>query len=74
LQEIVDFADGYKDIRGFSYGSVVKNPPALQETRVQSLGGRHRNPLQDSCLDNPVDRAGRWAKVHGVGKSQTQFK
>mgnify|MGYP006996549401 CR=1 FL=1 len=74
MQEIVDFADGYKDIRGFSYGSVVKNPPALQETRVQSPGGRHRKPLQDSYLDNPVDREGRWAKVHGVGKSQTQLK
>ena len=25
------------DLRGFPDGSVVKNPPAVQETRVQSL-------------------------------------
>jgi len=25
----------------------------------RSLGGKHRNPLQDSCLENPVD-TGAW--------------
>ena len=40
---------------------MVKNLPAMQETRVQSLGwkdspgGGHSNPLQYSCLENPVD-------------------
>ena len=28
------------------------------------------NPLQYSCLENPMDRAW-WAAVHGVAKSQT---
>ena len=38
---------------------MVKNPPATQETWIQSLGledspgGRHGNPLQYSCLENP---------------------
>ena len=38
---------------------MVKNLPAMQETWVLSLGwekspgGRHGNPLQDSCLENP---------------------
>ena len=38
---------------------MVKNLPAMQETRVQSLGwkdspgGGHGNPLQYSCLENP---------------------
>ena len=29
------------------------------------------NPLQYSCLENPMDRGAWWAKVHAVGKSQT---
>ena len=39
----------------------------------RSLGG-HGNPLQYSCLENPVDRGVWWATVHGVAKSQTQLK
>ena len=31
------------------------------------------NPLQYSCLENPMDRGAWWATVHGVAKSQTQF-
>ena len=33
--------------------------------------GRHGNPLQYSCLENPMDRGTWWATVHGVTKSQT---
>ena len=32
------------------------------------------NPLQYSCLRNPMDRGARQATVHGVAKSQTQLK
>ena len=28
------------------------------------------NPLQYSCLENPVDGGARWATAHGVTKSQ----
>ena len=35
-------------------------------------GGGHGNPLQYSCLENPMDRAW-WATVHGVAKSRTQL-
>ena len=31
------------------------------------------NPLQYSCLENPMDRGAWWATVHGVAKSQTQL-
>ena len=31
---------------------------------------RHGNPLQDSCLDNPMDRGAWWATVHGVAKTE----
>ena len=44
--------------------------------QVQSLGqeGGHGTPLQDSCLENPMDRGAWWAAVHSVAKSQTQLK
>jgi len=29
------------------------------------------NPLQCSCLENPMDRGAWWATVHGVTKSWT---
>ena len=32
----------------------------------RSPGGRHGNPLQYSCLDNPMNREAWWATVHGV--------
>ena len=31
------------------------------------------NPLQYSCLENPMDRGACWATVHGVAKSQTRL-
>ena len=40
----------------------------------KSPGGEHGNPLQDTCLKNPMDRGTRWATVHGVTKSQTRLK
>ena len=37
----------------------------------RSPGERHGNPLQHSCLENPMVRGAWWATVHGVAKSQT---
>ena len=37
-------------------------------------GEGNGNPLQYSCLENPVDRGAWWATVHGVTKSQTRLK
>ena len=34
----------------------------------------HGNPLQSSCLDNPMDQGAWWATVHGVAKNQTQLR
>ena len=34
-----------------------------------SNGGGNGNPLQYSCLENPMDRGAWWATVCGVGKS-----
>ena len=62
---------------------VVKNPPAKAgDTKDSGLicelgrspGGGHSNPLQYSCLKNPMDRGAWWATVHRVTKSWTQLK
>jgi len=37
----------------------------------RSPGGGHGNPLQYSCLENPMDRGAWQATVHGVAKSHT---
>ena len=53
---------------------VVKNLPAVQETQVLSLGqedspgGGNGNPLQYSCLGNPMDRGAWRVSVHRVAK------
>ena len=56
---------------------VVKNPPAQAGDMRdmgsipglrRSPGGGHGNPLQYSCLENPMDRGTWWATVQGVRK------
>ena len=37
----------------------------------RSLGEGNGNPLQYSCLENPVDRGAWWAAVHRVAQSWT---
>ena len=39
----------------------------------RSPGGSHGNPLQYSCLGNPMDRGAWWATVHG-SQSRTRLK
>ena len=50
----------------------------MQEMRFQSwvgksLGERNGDPLQYTCLGNPMDRETWWATLHGITKSQTQL-
>ena len=40
----------------------------------RSPGGGHGNPLQYSCLENPMDRGAWWATVRRVAKSWTRLK
>ena len=37
----------------------------------RSPGGGHGNPLEYSCLENPVDIGACWAILHRVAKSHT---
>ena len=39
----------------------------------RSPGEGNGNPLQYSCLENPMDRGAWWATVHGVAKNQTRL-
>ena len=54
---------------------LVKNPPANAGDMVsipgvgRSPGGGNGNPLQYSCLENPMDRGAWRATVHWVTKS-----
>ena len=51
----------------FPGGSVIKNPPANAVSIPGSEPGKENgNPLQYSCLGNPMDRGAWWATVHGV--------
>ena len=62
---------------------VVKTLPAnAGDIRDTSLipesgrfpGGWHGNPLQYSCLENPMEREAWWATVQRVAKTQTRLK
>ena len=58
---------------------MVKNPPAMQETWVRSLGWE--DPLEEGMAAHssilswriPMDRGAWRATVHGVAKSLTQL-
>ena len=59
---------------------VVRNPPvnagAVRDTGLipgsgRSSGGGHGNPIQFSCLENPMDRGFLPAIVHGIAESDT---
>ena len=65
------------NLRDCPRGSVVKNPPAHARD-MGSVPGSGRppgegngNPLQYSCLGNPMDGGAWWATVHGLTKSWT---
>ena len=55
----------------------LKRLPAMWETGPITGSGRspegNDNPLQYSCLENPMDGGAWWAIVHGVAKSQTRL-
>ena len=61
---------------------VVENPAnAGDATEAGSIPGSGRSPevgngnlLQQSCLENPMDRGAWRASVHGTTKSQTQLR
>jgi len=65
-------------MEGFPGGSVVKNFPA-NAGHLGSISGLGRfwegngNPLQYSCLGNPMDRWAWWAMIPGISKESERF-
>ena len=65
--------------KGFPGGSEVKASAhnagdlGLIPGLGRSPGEGNGNPLQYSCLENPMDGRAWWATVHGVAKSWTQL-
>ena len=61
--------------------ALVEKNPSANAGDIRDLGsipgsgrppeGGNGNPLQYSCLENPMDRKAGRAAVHGVTKSQT---
>ena len=62
------------DFAGGSYGKASAyhaGDPGSIPGLGRSSGEGNGNPLQYSCLKNPMDRGVWWATVHGVAKSRT---
>ena len=68
---------------GFPGGTSGNEPPAkLEDVRDMSLipelgrspGEGHGDPLQYSCLENPMDKGAWQVTVHGVAQSRTRLK
>ena len=63
------------EIGGFSVSSVVKKPPAMQETWIRSLCQEY--PLEEGMATDSsilawrifMDRGAWWATIHGVSES-----
>ena len=73
----VGFNKGIRTMH-FQVALLVKSPPARAgDTRDADLvlwsgrspGEGNSNPLQYSCLENPMDRGAWWASVHRVSES-----
>ena len=64
---ILWFPGGSDDKASACHAADLSSIPGLG----RSSGEGNGNPLQYSCLENPMDRGAWWAIVHGVTKSQT---
>ena len=77
------FSCSLQDLWASQGALVVKNPPASSGHRREqrsipgsgrSPGEGNGNPLQYSCLENPMDRGDWCTTVHGISKSWTRLK
>ena len=68
MRKLLNFVLNAFQVWGFPGGSIVKNPPAnagdsgLIPGSERSPGEGNGNPLQHSCLGNPMDR-GAWRAI-----------
>ena len=78
-----EFQNVVSTLQASQVALVVKKLPAnagdIREAGLipeweRSPAGGHSNPLQHSCLENPLDRGAWRATVHRVTRSRTQLK
>ena len=80
--------DSYEVVRNYTKILYTLGFPDVSEVKVspcnvgdpgsirglgRSPGEGNGNPLQYSCLENPMDGGAWWAIVHGVAKSRTRL-
>ena len=72
--DVLKVSINYKVFIIFTYGSAVKNLPTSEGDVVlipesgRSPGEGNGNPVQYSCLGNPMDRGARQVTIHAVAK------
>ena len=69
LQVLMGFPGG-SDSKEFACNA---EDPHTNHGSGRYTGEGNGNPLQYSCLENPMDRGAWWATVHGVAKSWTRL-
>ena len=60
-------------MKGSLVAQMIKNLPAMQETKVRSLEEGMAYPLKHFCLENSMDRGAWQTIVYEVSKSRTQL-
>ena len=63
-------------VRWMNLEPVIQSEVSQREKNKHHIlsGEGNGNPLQHSCLENPMDGGAWWAAVHGVAQSQTRLK
>ena len=67
ITELLHFHSYYHSLTYYSWAETALGPKVL-------LGEGNGNPLQYSCVENPMDRGPWQGTVHGVAKSLTLLK
>ena len=73
LQFVKIWAPNYLGFPGGASAGDIRDTGSIPGSG-KSTGGGHGNPLQYSCLENPMDRGAWWATAPGATKSPTQLK
>jgi len=64
-----------KEIKGIQTGKEEEKLSLFVDYMIlyREMGEGNGTPLQDFCLENPMDGGASWAAVHGVAKSRTRL-
>ena len=73
IEKVIKHSQGFPGGSHSEESPCSEGDPGSTPGSGRSLGEGNGNPLQYSCLENPMDRGVWWAIVRGVTKSQTQL-